>query len=236
MKPLIGITLDYEEDNKYSAFPWYASRKNYADAVIKAGGIPIFIPHQINLVDEYIKKIEGLIITGGNFDISPNMYGEKILSSRITLKKNRTKFEFKITEVAIKNNLALLGICGGQQLLNVVYGGNLIQHIPDKIITKIDHEQVNPRNEPSHKVHIEENTKLRTIINSKTMFVNSAHHQAVDNIGKGITINAYADDGIIEGIEDSSLNFCIGVQWHPEFLIDKNDKNIFKELVNAGKN
>ena len=122
----------------------------------------------------------------------------------------------------------VLGICGGQQLLNVVLGGTLIQHIPDSIDSIINHEQENPRNEPSHIVKITQNTKLHDITKVDQMFVNSAHHQSVDVLGKDLIINSIANDGVIEGIENPNHKFCMGVQWHPEFLIDRKDIEIFK--------
>ena len=111
-------------------------------------------------------------------------------------------------------------------------GGTLIQHIPDYINNnQIKHEQTNPRNEPSHYVKIEKNTMLSEITNSDKMFVNSAHHQAVKSLGKNLIANAFSEDGIIEGIEAIDQPFCLGIQWHPEFLIDENDIKIFQSFV-----
>ena len=219
--PLIGITLDSENNHKYSKFPWYASRRNYSDSVVLAGGTPIFLPHNLSMIDEFIKLIDGIIITGGDFDIDPKIYGEQVVSNKVLTKDERTEFEFRITKEAIKFNKPILGICGGQQLLNVVFGGTLIQHIPDSVQGEINHEQPNPRDEPSHKVSIIKNTKLHKITNTEEMFVNSAHHQAVKKLGKDLIVNCFTEDGVIEGIENPNAAFCVGVQWHPEFLIDK---------------
>ena len=114
-------------------------------------------------------------------------------------------------------------------------GGSLIQHIPDKIKTKINHEQENPRNQPSHTVKIIKDTKLSKIIKKTSMYVNSAHHQAVEKLGKDLIVNAVAEDGIIEGIESPKLKFCLGIQWHPEFLIDEKDIEIFKSLIKSAR-
>ena len=231
IQPLVGITLDLENKASYSSFPWYAARKNYADSVILSGGTPLFIPHENNLIKNYTNLIDALIITGGDFDINPNLYGETDIHHKVNLKNDRTDFEFKITELAMKLNIPILGICGGQQLLNVVLGGSLFQHIPDEIKTDINHEQTNPRDEPSHDVLIENDTQLASIIGTKKMFVNSAHHQAVKSLGKNLIANAFSEDGIIEGIEAIDQPFCIGIQWHPEFLIDKSDIKIFQSFV-----
>ena len=123
------------------------------------------------------------------------------------------------SEIILTDNKPLLGICGGEQLINVLYKGTLIQHIPDEIENPLEHEQNNPRNEAGHNVTIKKNTKLHNIISKNNIMVNSAHHQAVKNPGQGLVINAFSEDGVIEGIEDPTMNFCIGVQWHPEFFI-----------------
>ena len=231
-KPLIGITLDEEETKSYSKYLWYAARKNYSESIEKAGGVSIFLPHNSDEIEYYLKLIDGLVVTGGDFDIDPSLYGESTTCKEIKTKTERTNFEFNITKGAITKKKPLLGICGGQQLINVVLGGTLIQHIPDYINkNQIKHEQPNPRDEPSHYVKIEKNTMLSKITNSDKMFVNSAHHQAVKSLGKNLIANAFSEDGIIEGIEAIDQPFCIGIQWHPEFLIDKSDIKIFQSFV-----
>ena len=235
--PRIGITFDKEEPSEtgYSKFPWYALRLNYVNSVIKAGGIPIILPHEISLIQEYSNIIDGLIVTGGNFDIDPELYGEQGKDKNINLKSERTNFEIGITSESLDKNLPVLGICGGQQLLNVVLGGSLIQHIPDSVDTIIQHEQENSRNEPSHIIMIERNTLLHEIVGVDQMHVNSANHQAVRHAPSSVIINANATDGVIEGIESSRYKFCLGVQWHPEFEIDAGDTLIFSALINAAR-
>ena len=234
-KPIIGITLDEEKKKTYSNYPWYAARKNYSDSIELAGGICVFLPNNIRAINQYLNIIHGLVVTGGDFDIDPKLYGERIKSTKVKTKKERTDFEFEITKKAIKKKIPVLGICGGQQLINVIFGGTLIQHIPDFLDSRINHEQENPRNEASHLVLIKKGTKLFNITKSSKMFVNSAHHQAVDKLGNGLVSSAFSEDGIIEGIESKSNDFCIGVQWHPEFLIDKNDITILKSLIKSSK-
>ena len=234
-KPLIGLTLDLEKKATYSLFPWYAIRKNYLTAVYKYGGIPIPLAYNTKLIRDYLELLDGIIITGGAFDINPSYFSQKKKYSNLVTKKDRTTFEIDICEKALANNTPILGICGGQQLLNVVYGGTLIQDINSEIETTINHEQKNPRNQTSHNVRVIKNTKLLEIANTNIIKVNSAHHQSVKDLGKGLIKNAEASDGIIEGIEDNSMRFCIGVQWHPEFLIERSDKKLFKRFINICK-
>jgi putative glutamine amidotransferase len=132
--------------------------------------------------------------------------------------------------------MPVLGICGGQQLLNVALGGTLIQHIPDEIADALPHRQPNPRNEPGHEVCIVTGTLLHRIAGAERLAVNSAHHQAVKDAGPGVVIDAMAEDGVIEGIEDPRRHFCLGVQWHPEFEINEADRHIFRAFVAAAAN
>ena len=232
-KPLIALTLDYETSKGYSNYPWYAIRENYFTSIEESGGIGVGIPHNMKDIVSLLHKIDGLVITGGNFDIDPNIFGESSVHKTVKLKENRTNFELLAAEIMLKQNKPVLGICGGEQLINVLYKGSLIQHIPDEIKNSIEHEQKNPRNEAGHSVSIQENTKLYSIISKQNIMVNSAHHQAIKVPGKGLIVNALSNDGVIEGIEDPKKTFCIGVQWHPEFFIQGSDNKLLKAFINA---
>ena len=232
-KPLIALTLDHETNKTYSNFPWYAIRENYFTSINSMGGISIGIPHDIENIKNLCKKIDGLVITGGNFDIDPQLSGISEVHKTIKLKKNRTNFELLITKFMLKENKPVLGICGGEQLINILYNGSLIQHIPDEVNNPLEHEQKNPRNEAGHEIKIIKNTKLHSIVTSNKLHVNSAHHQSIKNAGKGLTINAISKDGVIEGIEDPKKLFCIGVQWHPEFFINNGDKKLIKNFIKS---
>ncbi len=132
-KPVIGITLDLAQNSekyRYASFPWYALRQNYADSVVKAGGVPLMIPYSEDY-DRILDLIDGLIIPGGDEDINPAMYGQEITSNRVKPNDARGTFEFKLLQKALERDMPFLGICNGMQLLNVVLGGTLIQDIPD---------------------------------------------------------------------------------------------------------
>ena len=226
-KPLIGITLDSETKKSYSKFPWYALRENYLTSLSKFNAIPVPLTHEIKLVNSFSKFLDGLVITGGDFDIDPKYYNQAKRGTK-NIKSKRTNFEMKIYNKFLKINKPILGICGGAQLINVASGGTLIQNLKKK---PINHEQTNPRNQTSHEININKKTKLFEICNINKIKVNSAHHQSVKKIGKDLIISAIATDGIIEGIEHKKHRWCIGLQWHPEFLITKFDLKIFKNFV-----
>jgi putative glutamine amidotransferase len=231
--PLIGLTLDAEHGGGYSRMPWYALRENYFDSVREAGGLPIAIPHFADDVDAYLDLIKGLLVTGGAFDVDPALYGEAERHSTVQVKDKRTAFEYAITKRALERNIPILGICGGEQLLNVALGGTLIQHIPDSVESALEHEQPTPRCEVGHIITVTKGTLLHEIVGSDTLAVNTAHHQAVKTVRGNTVINAYAPDGVIEGVEDRSYKFCLGVQWHPEYHVCEGDKRIMQAFVAA---
>ncbi|WP_341793822.1 MULTISPECIES: gamma-glutamyl-gamma-aminobutyrate hydrolase family protein [unclassified Rickettsia] len=242
-KPIIGLTLDLAnncEKYSYAAFPWYALRKNYADAIIKAGGVPLLLPYQSSTINELLAIIDGVVIPGGDEDIHPKFYEPEYAEDVVIANNERDEFEILVLKKSLARNIPILGICRGMQLLNVAFGGSLIQHIPDYMKNNnqtiiINHEQPSPKNIVSHSITIESGTKLAKMTNNKTqVMVNSTHHQAIDRVGNGLVVSAKANDGIIEAIELQNHKFVIGAQWHPEYLNDNDvDLNLFKELIKA---
>lgn len=231
-KPIIGITLDSQSPGGYSKMPWYALRQNYCDVVVKSGGIPKPLAHYCDLVSDYVKLIDGLIITGGNFDIDPSYYGESTLHETVTTKPSRTNFEFAMIKAVHEAGKPILGICGGMQLLNVFLGGSLIQHIPAEIDNSLAHEQPNPRTEPGHEIVIKPDSLLFKLVNADRAHVNSAHHQAVKAVAPGMRVTATAIDGVIEAIEPQADGpFMLGVQWHPEYEVCDLDREIFNHFI-----
>lgn len=231
--PVIGFTLDFETKPTYSKLPWYAIRENYFTSVMTHSAVPIGLPYAMEQLDNMLDLLHGLVVIGGDFDIPPNLYGDQTVHEKVTTKDNRTAFEWAITQGAIDRNMPVLGICGGQQLLNVVLGGTLIQHIPDSVPDALAHEQPNPRNEVGHTVAVRPNTLLHRIVGADEIGVNSAHHQAAAKAGPDCVINATARDGVIEGIELPSHPFCLGVQWHPEYNVTPADTKILAAFVQA---
>ena len=236
--PVIGITTDFGEmpsKTKGQNDPYIFLREAYINAIEENGGIPLLLPitANIDLIEHYTEMIDGLLITGGNFDIDPRYYGEE-LSSRIgEIKEERTAFEMAMAKHALDKDMPVLGICAGMQLLNVLSGGTLYQDIPTQLKDAINHQQKKTRENASHSIKVTDNSKLFRIINNKSTMVNSTHHQAVKDVGKGLIANAAAEDGIVEGIESINHRFVIAVQWHPEALYKKSRdaEALFKEFI-----
>jgi putative glutamine amidotransferase len=242
-KPIIGIVLDHStkklEAGGYANFPWYALRSHYAQAVTAAGGVPIFIPYETKAIKEYLNLCHGLIFPGGDVDIHPSLYREKISVKRINLDANspRAKFELKLIKAALKTKIPILGICAGFQALNVALGGSLYQDISEQTKTTISHSRSSSNNSKknSHSIAVTKGTLLDKITGKTNYTVNSFHHQTVKKLGKNLKASAVSPDGLIEAIELAKHPFCIGVEWHPEFLETIEDKRLFKAMISAAK-
>ena len=231
--PLVGVTLDSEPAGGYSKFPWYALRRNYAGALCEAGALAAALPHEPEQAEALLDRVDGLVVTGGAFDVDPTLFGARTRHPAVATKDRRTAFELAAVRAALARDKPVLGICGGAQLLNVALGGTLIQHIPDEVPDCLEHEQPNPRDEPGHTVALAAGTRLRAMAGADTLAVNSAHHQAVADPAPGVRIAARAQDGVVEGIELPSARFCVGVQWHPEFLLSDGDRALFAAFAAA---
>ena len=167
-------------------------------------------------MDWVVEHVDGVIISGGSFDISPHHYGEQQVGRLDRIEEDRTALELALARRCILDDLPLLGICGGVQVMAVAGGGTLIQDIGSQIPNALEHEQTSDPAETWHHVEIC-SARLQKIYKTERIQVNSTHHQAVRADGDFV-IAGYADDGIIEAIEWPELAFCLGVQWHPELL------------------
>jgi putative glutamine amidotransferase len=233
-KPIIGITLDLAsntvEKYSYSWRPWYAIRRDYSDIITKSGGIPFLLPYCAD-INELLNAIDGLLIPGGDEDINPKFYGQKITSKKVKINDERASFEINIVKEAIKRDMPVFGICNGLQVINVVMGGTLIQHIPDGHQSTINHEQPAPKHIPTHPIIIKDGTLLSKLSKSNNVQVNTTHHQALDKVGVGLNVSAEAPDGIIEAVESTNHRFLVGVQWHSEYQNTELDAQLFKRFV-----
>lgn len=229
-KPIIGITMCRSVDTERDGIFQYNIRDCYAKCIHAHGGVPILLPY--NKPSNILNIVDGLIISGGDLDIHPKYYGQKIISDKVKTDETRTEFEIELLDKALTKNIPIFGICNGMQLINVLYGGTLIQHLPDAVGSNINHEQQHPKNVPTHDVIINSKSILFDLNDQKDMIlVNSTHHQAVDKIGDGLLPSAKAPDNVIEAIEDQSKNFVVGVQWHSEYLNTALDKKLFNMFI-----
>jgi putative glutamine amidotransferase len=236
--PIIGITADLAEQKaKAGGEPTLFLHERYYRAVVQAGATPLILPpmNSTAAIRQSLRLLDGLVISGGGFDIHPSYYGERPIKQLGVVKASRTEFELELATAALKQDLPLLGICGGAQALNVVLGGSLYQDIRAQVPNAAQHEQGEKKSSGGHPVEIPEGTMLRAIVQRRHIEVNTTHHQAVKQPGKGLIIDAIADDGIIEGIESTSHRFAIGVQWHPEVLAPRriDQRRIFTAFVAA---
>lgn len=239
-RPLVGITPDVSparRTNGKRREPLIVIQDRYARALEAAGAVPVVLPvlPSSRNINAMIDRLDGLLVSGGNFDIHPRFYGEKPIRSLGEIKEERTDFELGLIALALKRDMPLLGICGGAQAINVALGGSLYQDIDAQYPDRIEHQRSDIKDRGGHRIAIHEGTKLRKIVGRPSLQVNTTHHQAVKQPGKNLLVDASADDGIIEGIESAAHRFVVGVQWHPEFLVQRDaaQRKIFAAFVQA---
>ena len=241
--PLIGITSDTGRSRSRAAGnggePLIVLQERYASAIQEAGGVPLILPISSSpaVLRQMADRLDGILVSGGNFDIHPRLYGEEAMASLGKVKQERTQFESALISLALEGNLPLLGVCGGAQAINVALGGSLYQDIAAQIPAAGEHQQGALKERGGHKIRIHDGTKLCQIVGQEQLEVNTTHHQAVKKPGKGLIVNATAEDGVIEGIESQDHSFVLGVQWHPECLTERDvfQKKIFAAFVAACK-
>ncbi len=237
-RPVIGITGDVMESSTGTR---HAVRDSYVSAIVNAGGIPLLIPATGNLEVTYslYRLADGLLFTGGN-DIDPSVYGEQLDGTEVLgISENRDITELQLARWALSDDWPVLGICRGQQLLNVAAGGTLYQDIPaDLPQSEVDHRgstYTGDRGLYSHEVKIEPSCGLAGIFGETAFMVNSLHHQGVKRVGDGLKVVGVAPDGMAEALEGPGHRWLYTVQWHPEELWRKQSAatNLFKAFVEA---
>lgn len=225
--PLIGVTP-----------LWDAARQSvwmlpdYLDGIKAAGGIPIVLP--LDLSDEDAERIvetcDGFLFTGGQ-DVSPDLYGMNDATGTIVFSPERDHLESLLLSRALLADKPILGICRGLQFINAFMGGTIWQDLPSQHPSEIIHRQGKPYDVPTHQVTL--SGDLQTLLGKDILEVNTLHHQAVKDLGSGLTPMAIAPDGIIEAFMLPGKRFVWAVQWHPEYLFrtDKDSQAIFSCFV-----
>ena len=229
-KPIIGISssIIVDDSGSFAGYKRAYVNKDYVDAVVRAGGVPLIIPFTTNkeVIISQAQLIDGLILS----------YGQEPSQKLGETFPERDTYEMILLEESKKRNIPILGICRGSQLINVAAGGTLYQDlslIPGNILK---HNQVNKPTLKTHIIKIEENSIISSIFGKETM-VNSFHHQAIDKVADDFIVVARASDGVVEAIEHKTYKFLVAVQWHPEMLAVNCEKArvLFSKFVEEAK-
>jgi len=244
--PLIGIPC-FATRHPKTQRPLYANNRAYAREVVRAGGVPLLIPPQdVGVQDDaaldamcatLVERLDGLLLSGGA-DIDPSFYGEERLPACEETEPERDRLELALTRQAIQHGTPIFGICRGMQTLNVACGGSLYQDLPTQSPHTQRHtwgDQDHPRDYRAHAIEIASNSRLATLLGARAHDVNSLHHQAVKRIGEGVTITAWAPDGVAEAMELRDHPYALAVQFHPEELAptDPGSSALFVAFVEA---
>ena len=242
MKPVIGVTPDFnagDREDMGGQEPTYFLRARYARAIEDLGGVPLILPLAADqrLRRQLLKGLDGLLLTGSGPDLPPRLYGERQRYRYKLMSRPRYEFELAMARLAADEGLPMLGICGGMQAINVALGGSLVQDIASQRAAALPHRASGPATRLSHPVQVAPRSLLRRIVRHAQIRVNSSHHQSVNRIAPSLAVSAVAPDGIIEAIEAPQHPFLLGVQWHPEFLYERDGvhRRVFQAFLRAAR-
>ncbi len=237
MKPLIGLAMDVEDGRgpRKSADPttFVFVKVPYVDRILEAGGAPILLAPVADdaVIERLLAALDGLVVTGSGIDIPAEMYGHARHEKIGRLLPAKSEFEVRLIRRATALDLPFLGICNGMQAMNVAYGGTLFQDLPSEL--GVEHAVENATR-PCHPVSIAAGTRLHAVLGRTRCEVNSSHHQAVRDVPAALVVSARAGDGVIEGVEDPTREFAVGVQWHPELIPEHaGTRSLFEALIRA---
>lgn len=221
------IAIDSSERSKN--YRMVAVADNYVKSVLMAGAVPLVLPvvDDINVIEEQLKLLDGLILSGGE-DVNPTLYGEEHLIKNGVPSIERDTFDLALIKKAIELKIPILGICRGCQILNVAAGGTLYQDLSYKENITLKHDQFGNHSVGTHKVQITENSFLGELYGN-SLWVNSFHHQAVKELAPIFEVSALSSDNVIEAYESrDKRHLMMGIQWHPEMMTAGGDKEMLK--------
>ena len=237
--PVIGITCSMgraDKNRKYpTAYAFDYMKRNYYQAVERSGAVAVLLPNTEirGLVINYLKLVDGLLISGGN-DVDPAFYRERKKAKNLSITRERDAFEIAMVKRAKENGVPVLAICRGMQLVNVAFGGSLYQDF--RLEKKfLDHTlEGSAIYKKKHPVMIQENSGLFHIIQKSKIMVNTSHHQMVKRVAPGFVVTAWSEkDGVIEAIEPKDKHSPMCVQWHPELMKDRGSRALFDWLIRS---
>ena len=238
--PIIGITGRKDRSARLHNYPMYSVGQTYVEAILHVGGIPLIIPPVMGEEEAaaLVGQLDGLLFSGGE-DIAPRRYGMEPSPHLGGVDEQRDASELTLFRVAAAQQKPIFGICRGHQLLNVALGGTLYQDLASEYPDALEHSAFPARciEEPIHAVSVEPDSPLERILDGLTFQVNSAHHQAVREPGRGMEVIARAPDGVIEATWCPALPFCLSVQWHPEAMVARDPLmyRLFSAFVEAAQ-
>ncbi len=232
-RKVIGITSGfyYVDDDIFRDHKITGICQDYIHAITRAKALPIAIPTFNSTeedIDEYINIIDMLILSGGE-DVSPEFYSEDRLQKLGRTNYLRDTHELLLIEKAIENNIPILGICRGMQLINSYFGGTLYQDLSYVPFETIEHIQKERPEVPTQIANFDKDTFLGNYFQNEVL-INTFHHQVINTLAKDFVAVAHTNDGIIEAIEHSYLPIY-GIQWHPEMMAEK-DNEIMQSFFN----
>jgi putative glutamine amidotransferase len=237
-KTLIGITLDIAIENKaHPPRDFYFLDAQNGKAMAEAGAALVMLPHDIEAIDTYLERLDGVMIAGGGWQFpSPQLVDFAATEDLPAEKVQRTRFELALIASAEARNVPILGICGGFQTMNVAAGGAIVPNLEASNAAWSHHADAGRTcgfDKHVHDVVIKHGTRLAAIVGEPRLPVNSGHSQGVTQAAPGLTVSATSDDGVVEAIERPSGTFWMALQWHPEFHISDGDRLILKAFVTA---